>query len=229
MKAKQLLLVILPVLLLMVTVASPVIASTNTYQAIITHTAIGSGAVGYSEPHPSGFPYDQNIYFEPARGGFIFGARCSVMEIGDGNYEIIPGTVKANGFIWTSWTHENTHYSISAWIYAADLTQGVVTSVPGNYYVLGTMPDETSLAYKGFLREGGSTRPIEGYAAVMVSDSIPGTAPIKMSALGLYVDAASWLIMFGLVEEPTELMGIDAPAALIFNHHVELLENGDNN
>lgn len=222
------LLVTLPLLLVGLT-TSPVRAS-STKTAYFWAAAYGRCLVLYSVGHAA-----TSYYVGSAIGGFSVQGKASVTEYtlpyfpGEW-YEVVPGTLKAYGWVTASWSKEGVRYAIRLLIYSIP--------VEGHGYMLEPKQD--------ILIFGGMAPPIMlGYIGVFVAISEAGsqTTVVQGDFCGFIVfpPMATWKFVLvidgtsiGLTwfEEPTTAtitlddgssVTVFIPATLLFKHEVIVL------
>jgi len=169
---KKIITIVLALVLLVTFWASPVAASTSTYQARF-------GAIAHGPSVAAVGPLDINAeYVKPAFSTFIFGGTCSVEEpvVFDGVtlYPVEPGTVEAQGFLAASWTYGGVSYEVRVRLYATSDTQVGILIPEGGYIIFGGSESQPNpLAYNGVLKVGAVQQDIEGECGLTV---VPGAA-----------------------------------------------------
>jgi hypothetical protein len=229
MKRSGYLLVIVP-LLLLITTSSPVVASANTHTAYFGVAIYGRGLVLYNHGYAQ-IPY----FIGSTVGTFGFMGMASVTEIQDtllGEwYQVVPGTLKACGWVSASWSKEGVKCAIDVRIYPiATQIQGILNPDQDALSFSSGLPS-TVLGCTGFFKAGSQKTSIQGKCGLYV---------VPYSLIGLPTDAymALWMLQFVIdntsivlswVDKPStatvlledgSVTVVSVPAALIFKHEV---------
>jgi len=235
------LLVTLPLLLVGMT-ASPVMASA-TKTAYFWTAAYGSCLVSYLPEFMDGTGTWTPSHVGLAMGGVSFGGKASVTEYtfpwpGEW-YEVVPGTLKAYGWVTASWSKEGVKYAIRLLIYSIPVEgHGYLLEPEQDILIFGGMPPPIMLEYIGFVvavsNAGSQTTAVQGNCGFMVVPGSPiGMPPDVWMAhwhFNHLVDGTT--IELTWVEEPTTAtitlddgssVTISIPAALLFKHEVIVL------
>jgi hypothetical protein len=164
-------LIVIPVLLLAIVMASASVLASTAEAAQFGATAVGPCVVGIGPSSASAVDY-----LETARGTFSFQGNAKVTpgQVGPWYiYAVEPGSVKAYGSLTATWSHEGQSYKFIASIYATDSTEGWVEPTD-DWIIFGGSggPYGCPLEYRGVLKAGKEITSIQGPCGLMVVNGL---------------------------------------------------------
>ena len=219
--------------MLMMLMASPAVAATETHNTYLGVATLGRGLVYVDRPpYSAGAPSPEDYTeWESPIGSFRFLGKAMTVHGYDGYtgekppyysyptdwYMIVPATLKAYGSLRVTWSYQGLDYEVTGRNYSRSTTYGLLEPDHDILWIKGA---EGQMDFVGTYKAGSQKGSLTGGLTFLVVPSAPYSP--GWSILVRLQIGASWpttVVSFYWYEESN----IDVPSALLFMHEVVIV------